>query len=152
MQDELLVGAVIFSSSFGRNMIGRLKGDGVFGLQRNGNVWARAGRGTTTPRKKPDYFVNKAIDSNMDLIPNTPKLACGQKTDGTPHIIEKQADFFHFLDFTKLLTNPASKRPTGRLGQYRPSGIKNAYEPSFARVENLRARLQKSSRKAVRDW
>jgi len=101
VQDELFVRAVVFCSSFGRDMIGRLEGDRVFRLQRNGGRRARAGRGTTTPLKKPDYFVDKAVDSNMDFVPNTPELARRQKTDGAPNISQKQADFFHCLDFTR---------------------------------------------------
>jgi hypothetical protein len=100
MQDELLVGAVVFSGSFGRNVVGRLEGDRVFRLQRNGSGWTRAGGRSTTPRKKPDYFVDKAIDPNMDLVPNTPELARGQKADGAPNISEKQAEFIHFLDMS----------------------------------------------------
>ena len=115
MQDELLVRAVIFSSSFGRNMIGRLESDRVFSLKRNRGGWSRAGGGTTTPLNEPDYFVNEAIDSNMNLIPNTPELARGQKADGTPNISEKQADFFHFLDFTRSgsRTQQTSAQPAG---------------------------------------
>ena len=122
MQDELFVRAVILSSSFGGNMIGRLEGDRVFRLQRNGGGWTRAGGGTTTPPKKPDYFVDEAIDSNMDLVPNTAELARGQKADGTPNISQKQAEFIHFLDFTRssvcsqirqTTPRPAGRRKTG---------------------------------------
>ena len=148
MQDKLLVRAVVFSSSFRRDVVGRLERDRVFRLQGNRGARTLAGGGTTTPRKKPDYFVDEAINSNMDLVPNPPELARGQKADGTPNISEKQAEFFHFLDINTnagLLTNKADKGPAGRQVQNRLPGMINAYECSFARVENLRARLQKSS-------
>jgi hypothetical protein len=116
MQDELFVGAVVFSGSFGRNVVGRLEGDGMFCLQGKRDRWARSRGGTTTPTKKPDYFVDATIDPNMDLVPNTTELARGQKADGTPYISEEQAEFFHFLDITRMSVG-SQTRQTNALKQ-----------------------------------
>jgi hypothetical protein len=94
-------------------MIWRLEGDGVFRLQGNGGSRAWAGGGATAPGKNPDYLVDEPIDSNMDLVPDTPELAGGQKADGASNISEKQAEFFHFLDFTR--SSVCSQRQTSAL-------------------------------------